>query len=113
MSMTDIESLKTMVHALDKRLTETDAWSRSGIENNAGNLQRIVDNLKDTRDQLYVASNGKPGLISLVNTWHYETIPTIKQRLDAMEKRQTWMLRLMGSALMTLAGSLVLLLVKK
>lgn len=129
--MDEIELLRTALHALDKRLTETDAWARGGVENNAGNLQRVVDGLKDTRDQLYNSSNGKPGIISIVNTWWYETIPAIKARQEAQEreldalkefvekrriehdKQHTWQTRQMIIAALSLIGGLVLVLVKK
>ena len=111
--MDELETMKTMLHALDKRLTETDAWARSGIDNSAGNLQRIVDALKETRDHLYHASNGKPGLISVVNTWYYETLPGLKQRMDALEKRQAWQMRVLITGLVTLVTGMVALLVKK
>lgn len=129
--MDEIELLRAAVHALDKRLTETDAWARSGIEHTAGNLQRIVDALKETRDQLYNATNGKPGLISIVNTWYYETVPRLRERQDALEreldalqaclerrrrehdKQHTWQTRQMIIAALSLIGGLVLVLVKK
>ena len=109
--MNDLDSIKAMVHALDKRLTETDAWARSGIDHSAGNLQRIIDALKETRDHLYHSSNGKPGLISLVNTWYYETIPNLKARQDAMEKRLKWLTGILLTTSLSLVGGLILLLV--
>lgn len=112
-SMDELDSLKTALHALDKRLTETDAWARSGIDNTAGNLQRIVDGLKETRDHLYHASNGKPGLISVINTWYYETLPSLRQRMDALEKRQAWQMRILITGLVTLVTGMVLLVMKK
>jgi hypothetical protein len=111
--MSDIETLKTMLHALDKRLTETDAWARAGIDHNAGNLQRLVDSLKETRDHLYNASNGKAGIISLLNTWYYETIPNLKARQEAMDKRLKWLMGVLVTSQVSLITGLVLLLLKK
>lgn len=109
--MDEIELLRTAVHALDKRLTETDAWARSGLEQHAGNLQRIIDGLKETREHLYNASNGKPGLISVINTWYYETLPNLKIRQELLEKRQAWMMRVLVSGLVSLALALGMALV--
>ncbi len=118
--MDELAALRELFHILDKRLTETDAWSRASIKalhdrdtTTDGNVQRLVDGMQQTRAKLYDSNNGRPGTFSLLDTWYYETLPQMRLRLDKLEMRQTWMMRTMVSGLVTLISGLGVLLLKR